>query len=54
MDVPFSWVTPSVSLTYHTLLYTQLAAQHVIFYFNNFCILQGKKLSTYATVVFST
>ncbi len=52
-DVFFSWVTPSVSRTYHTLSYTQFAT-HVAFYFNNFCILQGKKLSIYATIVFST
>jgi hypothetical protein len=33
--------------------YTQFAT-HVTFYFNNFCISQGKKLSIYATVIFST
>ncbi len=33
--------------------YTQFATQ-VTFYFNNFCILQGKKLSIYPTIVFST
>ncbi len=33
--------------------YTQFAT-HITFYFNNVCILQGKKLSIYATVVFST
>jgi hypothetical protein len=53
-DVLFSWVTPSVSLTYHTLSYTQFATQQETFYLNNFCILQGKKLSIYATVIFST
>ncbi len=40
-DVFFSWVTSSVSCTYHTLSYTQYAT-HITFYFNNFCILQGK------------
>jgi hypothetical protein len=33
--------------------YTQFAT-HITFYFNNFCILQGKKLSIYATIVFFT
>jgi hypothetical protein len=49
--VLFYWVTPSVSLTYHTLSYIQLAT-HVTFYLNNFCISQGKKLSIYATLFF--
>ncbi len=39
IDVFFSWVTPQFAI-------------HVTFYFNNFCISQGKKLSIYATAFF--